>query len=176
MANDSLGFYIKKIELSNILDELNRNFKIVYVKTGLFDTPEIEPLESPITPSYLNQNINGDWVHNDRFLILPKDSKLVVREIEQKKGGIKYAVDGFKNPESLLIVLGGEYDKDTIIAGEINANIQSDFTNEVLHSFKDKLKSMTKKIKGWYVSNNLEGHTRLTTNVKSPAAYNLKLS
>ncbi len=173
MASDRIKFFVKKKELGELLDRVNIHFNIYYVKSGLFDSNIIEKLSTPITSNYLSSNINGDWVHNERFLILNKLDELIIRDIEQRRGGIKYAIDALKNNNSLLIVLGGEYDNKTIIASEIHYSTKSDFTKEFLKVFRNELKKNTTKYSDWYVSNKIESSTRLTTSIDSPEEYDL---
>lgn len=65
--------------------------------------------------------IYGDWNRIDNYLVVKKDILINIREVPQRTGEIKFAIDQMINPNSIELKLGGIYrEKDTVIvAGRI---------------------------------------------------------
>jgi hypothetical protein len=106
MSNKQCLFFITKADVENVFSEVESTFDVQYYLMGLFDKPEAVHYCSLLDDPNFGLASFGDWNHINRHLILSKNTKLNVRDVPQRKGGIKYAVDQMLNPKSLEIKLG----------------------------------------------------------------------
>ncbi|MDC6384617.1 hypothetical protein D2V93_02250 [Flagellimonas taeanensis] len=137
--------------LMKLLDFIESSFEIKYIRAGLLD-------EHPKTKNSLTDKLelgivdHKDWNFNEKYLILKQNDELHVREVPQKKGGIKYAIDQMKNADSLIISLGG-YNKteNAIIASKITTKNNTSFTNLFFKKLNEFLKANNKKVESFYI-------------------------
>lgn len=179
MKSKQIFFYGLKEDLIKIIKSIELNFSVKYVEAGLKD-------KHPFCVSDLIENINnigftdyGDWNHNEKYLILPKDKDLIIESIPQRKGGIKYAIDQKENNESIVIFLGGNYQNKAIIASKIGTISVTDFSNNIFKFVSAYIRKEFKNINGFYISDNAlkesEKGIRLTTDANNGLEYDLKL-
>jgi hypothetical protein len=124
----------------------------------------------------------GSWISLDnRFMLVPKNSDIKVREIPQKKGGIKYAIDPMHNPINIELSTGGIYIliENVLVAGRIGITSDCTFSNDIFNSLSKKIKKEFEKIGTFYVGKDAEEKLhqgwRLVTNHKSPKEYDLSI-
>lgn len=176
MKNKQIYFYGVQGDLFKIIESLESIFEIKYAQAGLLN-------EKPSCILSLSNNSEvgnvkyGNWNFNPKFLILPKDKELKIRSVEQKKGGIKYAVDQMENDDSVVIYLGGTYQNTAIIASKIATLKDSKFAKDILIHVSNYMKNNFNNVKGFFVSSiavdkSTEGY-RLTTDVDSHVDYDL---
>jgi len=120
---------------------------------------------------------NGDWNQSKNFLALPSGNDLIVRNVPQKAGGTRYAIDQQNNPKSVVIKPSGIFNDGVLVAGMIGTISQDDFSVKLFKDFSSKIKKAFTKIGRFYVGSNakakLENGWRLATNEQSPKEYDL---
>jgi len=165
-------FFAVKNDFIKILKKFEKNTNVCYISMGLFD--EIPTNINSLLHPDLNIGFvkNGDWNHNDSYLIYPSHFEPKIESIEQRRGGIKYAVDQSNNKDSILILLGGDFEKRTIIASRISSISNSDFSKKSISLLNKIIKSEFKKINNFYVGPEaleyMKRGFRLTASVNSP--------
>lgn len=170
-----LYYYLTSKEIVYVLDELSKKMEYDLVKTGLFENESLIKVSQGEYVDYFENTPTGDWVHNNRFIIVQKNQDIVIRKIEQRKGGYLFAVDQFKNKDSIIFVAGGDYEENVIIAGEFSST-KMPFSKKGIKEIKKILKSFCVDVKGWFVSPFLLEGYRLTTDVNSSREYDLNVS
>lgn len=176
MAGKQIMFYLKSKELIEILSILKKDLEIEIIKAGISDVPKIKKLDIENADQYFQQVPTGDWNQNNKCLIVSKGENIIIREIKQRNGTMRYSVDQMKNPESLILFVGGEYKDNVLIAGKIGYLTEGCFTKLAFNAFKKIITSISKKREGWYLSKDLNQSCRLTTNVNSSEEYDLKIT
>ncbi len=179
MRSKQIFFFGLKEDLISIIKFIESNFEIKYVSAGLKD-------EIPFCIDTLFEDMSnignvkyGDWNHNEKYLILPKTKDLVIEDIPQRKGGIKYAIDQKENNESVVLFLGGQHKDNAIIASKIGTISETEFSKNIFKFASKYIKKHFKKINKFYVGTEAlkksrqEG-VRLTTDVNSSLEYDLK--
>ena len=178
MKSKQLFFYGLKEDLVKIFESIELNFDIKYAKVGLFENNPSNLVPSLVSKSDIGIVQHGDWNHNQQYLILPKDEELKIRTVQQKNGGVKFAVDQMINKNSVVILLGGLYKNNTVIASKVGSISEVEFSKNILNHITLILKKRYLKKDGFYVGNealklaNQGG--RLTTDY-STAKFDLKL-
>jgi hypothetical protein len=120
----------------------------------------------------------GNWNYNKSYIILPNNKELIIREVPQEKGGIKYAIDQMKNEESIVLSMGGNYENIAVIPSKIATIHSSPFIKDlILHTLNFIRKY--KNTDGFYISPEVlekaKNGFRLSTDIKTPVEYDLTL-
>jgi hypothetical protein len=179
MKSKQIIFFSTILDLEIILKEIEDSFDVNYFKMGLFDSKDIPRFDSILTLPDLGFTKYGDWNYADSYLILPEDISLNIREVSQKKGGTKYAIDQMVNPKSIELKCGGIYleKENIIVAGRIATISDNVFSQELYKSFSKLITKKFKKIDGFYVGDEarekLKLGWRLVTNEKLSKEYDL---
>lgn len=172
-------FFALLEDIQNIIESLEIDYSLSYYKTGLFETTLIPTYNSLIDVPFVGYTKYGDWNYTDTFLALPKKVNLIIREIPQKKGGTKYAIDQMANLESIAINLGGIYsEKENVLtAGKVGTISDTIFSINVYESIAKKIRKSFKKVGSFYVGKaaeeKLQEGWRLVTNEKLSKGYDL---
>ena len=182
MENGQIMFHTFLEDIEPIIEEIENEFEVKYYNRGLFDSKNIVNYESLLNNSDLGYARSGDWNNLDGYLILPKEAKLKIRKIPQRKGGVKFAVDQLKNHKSIEIKIGGIYrDVDNVnVAGRVATVSDHPFSKSLYKSFATKIKKRFVRIGSFYVSpqaeEKLKKGWRLVTNEKMSKDFDLVLN
>lgn len=181
MKNKQLMFFLVFEDIKEISQNIESIVDIRYYKSGLLDSKNIPTYSSVFDIPNVGIAESGDWNKIDCYMLLTKNP-LNIREVPQKTGGVKFAVDQMNNPKSIELKLGGIYPEKTnvIVAGRI-ATISDDRDSiELYKLFEIRIKKAFKKIGTFYVGKiaeeKLKEGWRLVTNEKSPKEYDLIIS
>lgn len=182
MKSRQVMFFAVFEDLEPIMKEIESLCEIKYYKMGLHDNKDISNISSIFKVSNVGFTSSGDWNRVDNYLILKKPVSLNVREVPQKTGEIKFAIDQLNNSKSIELKLGGIYleKKNVIVAGRFSTVSEDNDSSELFKLFAAKYKREFKKIGAFYVGKNaqkklMEGW-RLVTNEKSPREYDLAIN
>lgn len=124
-------------------------------------------------------SIFGDQNREKYYLLIDTKENPKVREVEQRKGGVKYILDQLSHPESVVFKPGGLLkNSDCIIAGQIGTVSNNEWSKGLYNALFTEFNKRFTKIKSFYVGKNaarkLDEGFRLTTNIKSPLEYDLQ--
>lgn len=146
-------FFAVLADLEQILKGIESNHSLQYFETGLFDTSDVKHYKSIFELPDLGFTSYGDWNYDRSLLVMPDQSSLQIREVPQKKGGIKYAVDLFSNPVSISLQLGGIYKGkgNVLVAGKIGIVSNNKEALELYKYFSSSIKKAFRKINEFYV-------------------------
>lgn len=175
-------FFALLKDIENIIQEFESMIEIQYYKTGLLDSKSIPTYNSVFDVPNVGFTLSGDWNRIDNYLISKKSAFLNIREIAQRTGEMKFAVDQMNNPKSIELKLGGIYKEkeNVIVAGRVATISEDSDSLELFKLLSNKIKKEFKKIGTFYVGESAEQKLkegwRLVTNEKSPREYDLALS
>ncbi len=122
-------------DLLELLDSVEALRSIQYVRAGLFSCSSPVAANSARNIEHLGIASSGDQNHEPIFLALNSDSPVNVRLVPQRCGGVKYAVDQIKNPESVVIKTGGEYGSEALISSQIGTATNYTDSLSLIHVF-----------------------------------------
>ncbi|MDR7210602.1 hypothetical protein [Flavobacterium piscis] len=180
MKSKQILFFATATDIEQIAKSIEKDFSIKYYEMGLFDKKSNISYDSVAEISNFGFPKIGDWNRDLRLMIIPKKMTLVVREVPQKNGGIKYAIDPLENQTSICFQFGGIYQEGILLGGSCGTSFLNDFSLAVFNGFSAKVKKSFKKIGTFYVGKEAEEKLRtgwrLVTNEKSPKEYDLALS
>lgn len=178
MAKHQVSFFATKSDLESLLRAIESSRKLVFVKTGLFDSPSIEPIYSLLTVSDLGCMNVGDQNQSACYLAASREINIVVRPVPQRRGGVKYAVDQLANPLTIYFRTGGSFGEGILIAGHMGVASDNPFSIELFQLFYKEARRQFSKIQSSYVGKEavelFDKGWRLTAYSKSPTLYDLK--
>lgn len=180
MKNKQIYFFATVADIKQIVKSIENDFSITYHQMGLFDTKPNASYNSVSEMSNFGFPIVGDWIRDVRLMAIPQAIDIVFREVPQKIGGIKYAVDPLENHTSICFQFGGVFKDGILVAGNCFTTNTNDFALQVFQEFSTRVKKNFKKIGTFYVGKEAEEKLRigwrLVTNEKSPKEYDLAFS
>ena len=176
MKSNQIFFFALKEDLIELVKSIESNFNIKCAHTGLLDE-KIDCILSLQDVLKHHQVKFGDWNFNNSYLLIPYRCELQIREVAQRKGGIKYAIDQMKNEDSAVFSLGGEYD-NAIVASKIGTISNTKFAKEFMLYISAYVKQY-KNISNFYISSRAfekaKKGVRLTTNTRQSTEYDLNI-
>ena len=178
MTKNQLSFFATKDDLESLLRTVESERPLQFVVAGLFDSLNVEPLESLLDAPNLGSVTVGDANHEPGYLVATRGITIEVRPVPQRRGGVKYAVDQLTNPKTIAFRPGGTFGATCLIAGQVGTASDDPSSLELFQLFSKQTRHRFTKIKSFYVGKEagelLNKGWRLTANAKSPALYDLK--
>lgn len=173
-------FFAEWADIEPLIKDAESKMDIHYYLTGSFDNPEIQhymSFEETPSPGRVS---HGDWNHHDDYLIMPRDTEVAIREVPQRKGGIRYLVDQLANSKSVALKIGGIFQEGILVGGRLATGSVNEFSLDFYKLLSTMLKKKFTRIGTFYVGKNAESRLRegwrLVTDDKSPKEYDLQLS
>ena len=182
MKSKQIMFFMLLEDIEKTIRDFESLIEIQYYRTGLLDSKNIPTYNSLFEAPNIGVALSGDWNRVDNYLITKKSTQLNIREVPQRTGEIKFAIDQMNNPKSIELKLGGIFkEKENVIVGGRIATISEDSDSlELYKLLSTKIKKEFKNIGAFYVGKSAEEKLkigwRLVTNEKSPKEYDLALS
>ena len=177
MKSQQTFFFADRHDIEPIITLIESVFDIKYFETGMFLTTDFNHYDSLLDFEGFGSVNNGDWNQCKSFLILPRESDLVVRNVPQRAGGIRYAIDQQNNPKSMVVKPSGIFKEGVLVAGMVGTISNDDFSVKLFKDFSSKIRKTFTKLGQFYVGPNakvkLEKGWRLVTNEQSPREYDL---
>lgn len=173
----SINIFATRTDLARVVATVESRCPLMYAAAGLFDE-----LPSAIKGSIVDLEDFGiakssQQVHNPSYLSYPDETSLIVREVPQRKGGIKYAVDQLGNPQSVTIRPGGVFEESCIIAGQIGTVSKDAFSLKLANLFAHEVRKQFSRIRSYYVGAEAEQFMnqgyRLTADARMSLEYDL---
>lgn len=176
-------FFATGNDIINLMSRIETTNTVKYVEMGMFDSNNFLEYDSIGSIANIGYTDYGNWISLDkRFMIIEKQRNVIVREVPQKKGDTKYAVDPMLNPISLELSTGGVYSavEHVLVAGRLATADYNGFSKQLYDSILKEMRKSFKKIGSVLVGpeayEKLNQGWRLTTNEKSPKEYDLVIS
>lgn len=178
MAKNQISFFATQSDLLPVLQAVEGSRPFEYIPSGSFNAPTVKRLESLITSPNLGIATVGDSNHEATYLIASRGTEVQIRDVPQRRGGVKYAVDQVANPKTIAIRPGGMYQDKYLIAGQIGTASDDKDSFELFKLFSGELTKRFEKVKSFYVGPEartlLDKGWRLTASVKASPEYDLK--
>ncbi|MGZ5244619.1 MAG: hypothetical protein ACXWW0_11925 [Bacteroidia bacterium] len=179
MRGRQIMFFALLEDIKPIMENIESSVDLQYYRTGLLDNSNIPNYKSFKEIPDLGFTSSGDWNGTDAYLVVKKRILLNIREIQQRSGGIKFAVDQLMNPKSISLKLGGIYknSENVIVAGRVATASDDEVSLELYKIFSTNIKKQFKKIGAFYVGSSAEEKLklgwRLVTNEKLSKEFDL---
>lgn len=119
MPSKQLHFFATYNDIANVLQQFEAQQSVMYVLAGLFDRNCPQYFETYKVINSLSVSPDGDPNRIPGYLVVDPLHKILVREVPQKDGGQKFAIDQYLNPETLYFQSGGLFADKIIVPGRI---------------------------------------------------------
>jgi hypothetical protein len=146
-----INFYATYDDISKVLEQFEAEQRAIYVLTGLFDVESPQIFQTYKAINSLSVSIDGDANRVPGYLIVTEPDRIAVREVPQKIGGKKFAVDQLLIPDSLYFQSGGMFSKEIIVPGKIGIVYQTHIAGNLYGSFAKIIRRTFSKVKSYWV-------------------------
>lgn len=150
-------FFLTKEDVTPIITVIEEEFDVCYHQAGMFSRQHRRVFPAAKKLPHFGAPIAEDWSRDNRYLMLPQKQKLIVRDVPQQKGGIRYAVDMEKNKKNVVYFqFGGIVRDGLLLAGKISISDQGGIECKILKRFASMLRKNTRYMAPFYVGRNAE--------------------
>lgn len=173
MARNQISFFATKDDLSELLEAVKSERQLQFVVGGMFDeAPDVETTKSLL--GSLESSAKAEAI----YLLFVPGTPIEIRRVEQRRGGVRYAVDQLANPTTVVLRPGGQFNEQCLLAGQLGTASDDPNSLALFHATSKHVKRLFTKIKTFYVgkeaSELLDNGWRLIANAKSPPLYDLR--
>lgn len=178
MPAKQILFYATAQDTCSGLARFEDSCSVQYVRTGLFDSPEPTVYETYKEIENIGYSLDGRIESLPAFLVVERCDEVVVREVPQKNGGVKYAVNARTTPSSITFTPSGEYKQECIIYGTVTGvDVTNQKSKNLFKLFGRHVLKSYEKIGSFKVSpgavQKLDAGFRLTPNLKADQSMDL---
>jgi hypothetical protein len=145
--------YATRADMEPGLASVEAQRSLQYVLTGLFESPQVQVVQSGLEIPGLGSARAGTLNPERYYLVLDAALKVRIREVPQRRGGVRYAIDEVANPTGMIFVPGGLYEGNEdrcLTVGQVMAT-SDPRSHELYRLFVPLLVKGFKKIKSYYV-------------------------
>jgi hypothetical protein len=178
MPAKQMNFFATYDDMGKVLEQFEAEEHVVYVLTGLFDIDTPQVLERYRSINSLSISVDGDANRVPGYLIVSKANQISIREVPQKTGGSKFAVDQSQVPDSLYFQSGGVYADKIIVPGKIGILHQTAVSRRLYRAFTRIMAKNFRKVKSYYVGQEAyalwQNGMRLGLSLKASSEIDLK--
>jgi hypothetical protein len=173
-----IGIFATRNDLLDLLADVESARSVQYAEAGMFDKPAPATFGSSSEIPGLGTTHATSTNLAPRFLLADAGVPFSVRPVLQRKGGTRYAVDQQKNPDSVALIPGGQFDGQTLLAGSIGTCTNSAVSAALLGAIASVIRRKWVKIQSYAVGPEaarvLDAGGRLTADIWSPREYDLQ--
>lgn len=178
MAKDHLPFFATREDSAAVLEVIEGQRELQFVRTGLFDSPELDRTLSLARAPGLGLAPTGNTVLEPTYLVAARALPIEVRPVEQRKGGTKYAVDQMVNPRTIAFHPGGLFEQGCLISGEVSTASPEPESMELIKLFIKELRKRFTKVNAFYLGPRalelFDQGWRLTPTTRAPREVDLR--
>jgi hypothetical protein len=171
-------FYSSKDDLHNGLKRLEEHCEVSYIRTGLFDAPQLERYSSYKEIENIGISLDGRIESLPTYLIVESDEVVVPKEIPQRRGGVRYSLNSRVFPSSVTFTPSGSFEEKCIIYGTLSGLEATNAKSIMLYkAFEKHVLKGFKKIKSFKVSPQalvgMDSGIRMTCNINAHQSMDL---
>ena len=173
-----VNFFATRCDLLDLLTEVEAGLHVHYCQGGLFDAPRVVEYKHAGDIPDLGFTAEDASIKGTSFLIARQTTVFILREIRQRTGGTRYAIDQLWNPDTVAFAPGGLFDDRTLMAGTFGTCSSCPQSLGLLRLFRKAVRRRWSKIRSYFAGPEaekiLDAGGRLTTDVRAPLEYDLR--
>lgn len=112
------------------------------------------------------------------YLVISASAQPQKRAVQQRAGGVRYAVDQVNNPDSVAFRAGGRVGDNMLVAGEVSTISEATLSKKLFLAFQRETRNNFEKVGAYYVSPlaaaMLDSGARLVYTSKAASEYDLR--
>jgi hypothetical protein len=146
-----INFYATRKDLLDLLDDFESRREVRYAEAGMFDRDDVFVYWTAMEIPNLGA-IDAPNPHQGRILLVGgADVQFSMRAVPQRRGGMKFALDQKENPDTVSLLPGGQFDDQTVVAGNFATCTDSAASLALLGLLSQIAKEKWKEIKSYLV-------------------------
>ena len=169
-------FFATRDDLMNWLRSVSAGRSLVLTEAGMFDAPEVKTCRWKDCER-LGISRTGNHLTDVMYLVHDQSVRIEVREVPQRRGGVRYSIDQRLNPQTVGLRPGGTFGGNIIISGQLGHGTGHPWSDDLAHVLRKELRKQFTRIKSYYVGEGalarLDSGTRLTINAAAAEEYDL---
>ena len=124
---------------------------VQYIQTGLFESAEFRAFSSVDQIATVGKSDTGSSSSDLSFLVMLADQAVRVRDVQQRKGGVLYAIDQLANSKSISVRYGGVYEDQYVIRGEVGTVSDDPQSLELYKTFVSSISKQFSSFNGYRI-------------------------
>jgi hypothetical protein len=173
-------FYATTEDLLPVIEQVESKLSVAYVEAGLFESAAIAAFRGGVElPTLHKRAPTESAISGYRYLVTFSDVTPQIREVHQRNGGSRYAVDQLANPDSVIFQHGGFWNPGVLLYGCVSTVSNSSNSLRLHRAFSSAIAEHFTRIKSFYVGDKARSAMlsgcRLTIAASSPSEYDLAL-
>jgi len=171
-------FYATAEDLLLVFDRVESKRRLAYTLAGLFASPELTTVFNGAAIRTLRSPApDSNAANGYTYLVTGADHPIAIREVAQKVGGVRYAVDQTENPDSVTLSPSAIFAPNILLYGRIATTSPTAFAKQLHGAFASAIGKEFQKTHAYYVGpgalNLWHSGYRLTIGANSPSTYDL---
>ena len=168
MSKNLTPFFATETDLTAVLDAVGSIRPLQFICVGLSDSESVQshvrlPKTDPVT----------------NYLIADRALAIQVRDVPQRDGGHKFAIDQVNNPRTIALRPGGMIEAGYLIAGQVGTVSEDRMSVDLYKAVVSEMRSRFITVKSYLVGKEaldlLQSGVRLAATPKSSPTYDLTL-
>ena len=171
-------FFATADDLLPVFSRVEAKRDLVYTLMGLFESRPAEAFTRGEELPTLRLPPQGrSTVACSAYLVTPAGVTVNVREVPQRAGGIRYAVDQLFNPDSIEVNHGGRPEPGVLLAGRVATCTGTEASAALCRAYANAMARTFTRVQSFWVGPEarelLAAGCRLTQSADSPPEYDL---
>jgi hypothetical protein len=176
--SQTIRFFALSHELLAVLCKAELATPLHYCRAGLFETHEVAVYGTVKGIPKFDRIETYATITCKCYLAAKRTRAFAYSEVQQRKGGIRYSIDQSMNPETVALTVGGLFDANTLLAGDIGTCTNSNESLELMKTYRRIIRSHWMAVCEFWVSPEAEAMldrgARLTMNARASTMYDLR--
>jgi hypothetical protein len=171
-------FFATADDLLTVFSRVEGKRDVIYTLMGLFESRPVEAFRGgEELPSLWRAPEGRSTVCCSAYLVTPAGVAVNVRQVPQRGGGMRYAVDQLANPDSMEINHGGRPEAGVLLAGRVSTCTGTNLSVALFRAYANAIARTFTHVKAFWVGLEarelLAAGCRLTQSADSPIEYDL---
>ncbi len=171
-------FFAAGDDLLPVFETVEGKRDLSYTLCGLFPSRQCASVSAGRElPSLRSPALHPNAIACPQYLVTAAGAPVAVREVAQKAGGVRYAIDQLANPDSIILQPGGLYPPHVLLHGRVGTASSTPFAAQLQRAFATAIAKLFKHVRAFYVGPEAQelwrGGYRLTPSAQSPREYDL---
>ena len=165
-------------DLLPVFSRVEAKREVVYTLMGLLEARPVEAFtRGEELPTLRRPPVGRATVQCSAYLVTPAGVPVNVREVPQRAGGVRYAVDQLVNPDSIELNHGGRPELGVLLAGRVATCAGTEASVALFRAYAKAIARTFTRVKAFWVGPEarelLAIGCRLTVSADSPPEYDL---
>jgi hypothetical protein len=173
-----IDFFAVKTDLLHILSKLEADHSVIYYEGGMLAAPYPAAYKSGKDLPKIGEATGDQHIVCDPFFILKSETKINVATMLMFNGFRRFDIYQSNNPDSIVLIPGGEWREGSLIAGSITTMSDSVISQKLIRCAHTAVKKSFNRVQAYWVGPEAfaswRAGKRLCNAIQSPPEYDLR--